>query len=466
MTNSINKLDNVKLKKIPKIIVVVTNVILVLIAVISLDVYSKYTKKDQTHIEIEAFCTTIEVMKQISKNYLNTEKGYVEDWSEYIGSNDMTLEEALDQVVNNFNNIYPNVTITYTENTSRMLKEYMQNNEQVDIMMTTNDNLRYPKLTDMYIYDYCYDLSSENIDLSAIKDKMIENCEVDNHVVRIPIAENISGMVVNKSLLAKEGLNVPTNYKEFIDVLEKLKNKGYTPIQGAYSHAYNDLVINMAMTMIGNDSELLEKFNNLDPTAAQELKPVFEKLDYIISNGYTDNEVNESYHYDNYDKAILKFFEGDVPFWVCNTESVSGMKKRESKSQAFTDNPFEYEFMYVPLGENGVYKYIDSWYGFSVNKYSDNLDYAVEFMRFLATQEQINLMASVKGLPSVAKESSNPLYENIRNTTNIDTQYINNGKLKSYIRNYIENAAIKLGRGNCDGADGAVKALEQMILGE
>ena len=54
----------------------------------------------------------------------------------------------------------------------------------------------------------------------------------------------------------------------------------------------------------------------------------------------------------------------------------------------------------------------------------------------------------------------------IRNTTNIDTQYINNGKLKSYIRNYIENAAIKLGRGNCDGADGAVKALEQMILGE
>ena len=214
--------------------------------------------------------------------------------------------EALDQVVNNFNNIYPNVTITYTENTSRMLKEYMQNNEQVDIMMTTNDNLRYPKLTDMYIYDYCYDLSSENIDLSAIKDKMIENCEVDNHVVRIPIAENISGMVVNKSLLAKEGLNVPTNYKEFIDVLEKLKNKGYTPIQGAYSHAYNDLVINMAMTMIGNDSELLEKFNNLDPTAAQELKPVFEKLDYIISNGYTDNEVNESYPYDNYDKAILK----------------------------------------------------------------------------------------------------------------------------------------------------------------
>ena len=96
MANSINKLDNVKLKKIQKIIVIVTNVILVLIAVISLDVYSKNAQKDQTHIEIEAFCTTIEVMKQISKNYLNTEKGYVEDWSEYIGSNDMTLEEALD----------------------------------------------------------------------------------------------------------------------------------------------------------------------------------------------------------------------------------------------------------------------------------------------------------------------------------------------------------------------------------
>lgn len=30
----------------------------------------------------------------------------------------------------------------------------------------------------------------------------------------------------------------------------------------------------------------------------------------------------------------MTFFEGNVPFWVCDTEKVSGMKKRESKSAA------------------------------------------------------------------------------------------------------------------------------------
>ncbi len=100
MTSSIDKLDKIKMKKLQRIILVVINIVLVLTAVISLVVYSRHTKKDQTQIEIEAFCTTIEAMKQISKNYLTTEKGYVEDWSEYITKNDMTLEEALDFIRN------------------------------------------------------------------------------------------------------------------------------------------------------------------------------------------------------------------------------------------------------------------------------------------------------------------------------------------------------------------------------
>lgn len=55
----------------------------------------------------------------------------------------------------------------------------------------------------------------------------------------------------------------------------------------------------------------------------------------------------------------MTFFEGNVPFLVCDTEKVSGMKKRESKSAAFSANPFEYEFTFAPMGDNGVYEYIE-----------------------------------------------------------------------------------------------------------
>ena len=52
---------------------------------------------------------------------------------------------------------------------------------------------------------------------------------------------------------------------------------------------------------------------------ADSLKPVYERLSKLIENGYMSSSVNETYPDDNYDGAILTFFEGDVPFWIANT---------------------------------------------------------------------------------------------------------------------------------------------------
>ena len=43
---------------------------------------------------------------------------------------------------------------------------------------------------------------------------------------------------------------------------------------------------------------------------------VFDRLKELTDKGYIDVSVNADYPSDNYDGAILKFFEGDVPFWV------------------------------------------------------------------------------------------------------------------------------------------------------
>ena len=42
----------------------------------------------------------VESMKQVSENYLSTEKGYADDWAAYISSCHMTAEEALDYIRN------------------------------------------------------------------------------------------------------------------------------------------------------------------------------------------------------------------------------------------------------------------------------------------------------------------------------------------------------------------------------
>lgn len=353
--------------------------------------------------------------------------------------------EALDQVVNNFNEFYPNVTVSYEQNGGMMLREFMQNNTHIDIFMTTDENIRSSG-EESNVLDYCADLSSV-VDSSVFKDGLLDSCKVDGKLVRVPMSANINGIVVNKSLLEKEGLSVPTNYSEFLSVLEALKQKGYTPIQGAETHVYSCLVNNMAYAEIGNDPQLAEALNNGDESAVAKFTEIFGKIDELISKGYTSHEINSTYPDDNYDGAILKFFEGDVPFWVCDSESVSGMKKRESKSEAFTASPFEYEFQFVPIGDNGVYEYYEPWYGFSVNKNSDVYDYAVEFIRFLATEDQLKTLAEIKGVPSAEKTSSDSRYSWFDGSHPAEMSFTNDGTIMVHINTFFTSTANKFGKG-------------------
>ena len=83
---------------------------------------------------------------------------------------------------------------------------------------------------------------------------------------------------------------------------------------------------------------------------------------------------------------------------ICAGDTVSGTRKRESQSEAFTASPFKYAFSPIPLTDEGCY-FIDSpSIEFSVNKDCENLDMTNEFMRFLTSKKELNEMASVKRL--------------------------------------------------------------------
>ncbi len=339
--------------------------------------------------------------------------------------------EALDQVTNDFNQYYPNVEFSYEQVSVENFDSYIEANPGVDIVMTSEEI--FDKYGDKAT-SFCVDLSKENINLTDIRKDMLERGYHDGRLLSIPMGQNLYGIVVNETLLEKEGLSVPDNYEEFLNTLKVLKDKGYTPIQGPVSKVYAELTQGMAYDMIMSDKDLYNDLMAGKDSAADKLQTVYDKLDELVSNGYIDNEVNKTYPSDNYDKAILKFFEGNVPFWVCNTEKVSGMKKRESKSEAFQANPFKYSYIYAPLGENGVYAYTEPWFGFSVNKNGSNYDYAVEFMRFMSTSDEINKMASLKGVPSVAvKGTDADIYKDVINPAKTEMNYVNDGTISSSV---------------------------------
>ncbi len=370
--------------------------------------------------------------------------------------------EALDQVINDFNEYYPNVTVSYEQVGGSSLKDCIENNPYIDIFMVSAENLN-PNEESKYVVEYCADLSKENIDFSVINEEMLKARTYDEKLVCIPMSQNNYGMVVNRTLLEKEGLSVPNNYSEFVSVLNSLKEKGYTPIQAPNKKIYAELIENMVLDLIGTDTELQNALKNGDESAVSKLTPAFSIVEDFIKNGYIDSAVNESYPEDNYDEAILNFFEGNVPFWICNTEKVSGMKKRESKSEPFTANPFEYEFMYIPIGEKGAYVYTEPWYGFAANVGSDNYDYAVEFLRFLATDKEINQIADVKGVPSIAKDAENPIYSKIFNVPQTELSYVNDGLIETNMVSILYTVATEFGTTNeYTTAEDAARAFVQM----
>lgn len=365
--------------------------------------------------------------------------------------------EALDQIINAFNEYYPNVTISYEQNSGAKLVEYMKNNPNVDIVMVDDTNLRYSDWTEYYVLDQLADLSAENVDVSALQDDLLPYCTHDGKLACVPISLNLSGLVVNETLLRKEGLEVPTNWQEFLDVCAALKEKGYTPIQGARTMVYSELVYNMAMAELGSDPALVEALNNGEDAAVEAMEKVYSRLQTLLDEGYTDPELNAEYPDDNYDGAILRFFEGDVPFWVCNTEKFSGMKKRESKSETYSAAPFDYDFIYAPLGDNGAYEYVEPWFGFAVNKNSDDYDYAIEFMRFLARSEQLDTMASVKGVPTASKSGVDERYPAIHNTEKVEKRFVNDGSVMNHMKDYFRNDANKLASGDMADAKAAAE---------
>ena len=159
----------------------------------------------------------------------------------------------------------------------------------------------------------------------------------------------------------------------------------------------NAVAYPLFVASLAENPDALALANKLDPAAGEYTRPALEAVEQLMQNGCVDLAECDKIE-DNYTQVILRFFEGDVPMMICTGDTVSGTKKRESQSEAFTSSPFNYTFVPIPLTEEGGY-FIDSpSIEFSVNKNCDNLDMTNEFMRFLISNEELNAMASVKRL--------------------------------------------------------------------
>ena len=314
--------------------------------------------------------------------------------------------EALEAEFDKFNEYYPDVELSYTklDDYNNVVTTTLSTADAPDIFFAQEFMLE----NDSYdaLFDYAEDLSDPalNIDLSCVRQSLLSKDEA-GACPMVPIFSSTAGILVNEDLFKKEGISVPTNYDELLAACDAFNKAGYpTPIL-TYNvpTTYGNLVGDLMYGDASKDPEMVEKLNSLDPSAGEYMRPVLEKVNDMVEHGCFNFDVCNELE-DGYNALILRFFEGDIPMALCSADTASGTAKRESQSDAFTANPFSYALYPLTLTDEGAYLLDKPSVQFAVNKESENLDMANEFMRFLVSPQELSDIAQAKRLLTVTTD--------------------------------------------------------------
>ena len=138
---------------------------------------------------------------------------------EYGFGNSSTFESAIEK---NF----PNVDIIMvhdgaTDSTS-LLEGNLKNGTECDIILSrVLQNLEEPQ-------DYLFDLSTESF-INNYYLTSVETCITPNSgLYYLPGPANLYGIIYDKTALEQNGWSVPTNYSEFVNLIQTIDSSGLT----------------------------------------------------------------------------------------------------------------------------------------------------------------------------------------------------------------------------------------------
>ncbi|QTE75019.1 carbohydrate ABC transporter substrate-binding protein [Clostridiales bacterium FE2010] len=312
--------------------------------------------------------------------------------------------EALETEFNRFAEYYPNVNMKYVymDDYKNNIATALESSEAPDIFFT------YSSWGDAE-YAQAENLAdpATGIDLSCIRESLLYKDAAGN-VPTVPVYTTTYGMLVNEEIFEKNKIAIPKTYDELIAACEALKAAGYASPIMAYNNG-SEMLFPMFYpyfcAQIQGKEDVIRKMNNMEEGAGEYMRSALELASDFMSRGYVDLE-SCSQIANNYEALILRFFEGDVPMMMATGNTVSGTEKREKKSEAFTAHPFKYSYHPVPSTKEGGYFLNLVSIGFAVNKNSQNLEMANEFMRFLVTPGEMNRMAQAKRMVTPCTDMS------------------------------------------------------------
>ncbi|MCZ8521647.1 MULTISPECIES: ABC transporter substrate-binding protein [Paenibacillus] len=248
-------------------------------------------------------------------------------------SGKVTIEFALGKSSENAAYANPALLAEFEKQTNIHVNIQMLPSEQISTIMQTK--LAVGEVPDLILYN----LVSAERELNLSKNfevldqepwaSRLMNKEVlssGGHIYAFHLNQDAGqqGMVYNEDIFKELGLSVPKNYTELLDVCEKIKAKGITPIFMPFKDSW--------ATNIWTAAALADYAKKNDPKLWEDLTtnkrkwteiPAFETITQqqldLFKKGYTNKDVLS----DSYDMAVGKFLKKEVAMmamgdWLIN----------------------------------------------------------------------------------------------------------------------------------------------------
>ncbi len=311
-----------------------------------------------------------------------------------VWEHDYSFEDSLEQIVEGFNELYPNVQVDYEIKADgdyySLLQTAIQSGDGPDLFWT--NGTATANMPDLVSNNACEDLNGK-VDYSFISDSAMDLATIDDGIYSVPwMTMDTRTVFYNKDMFEENGWQVPATFSEFEELLATIKAAGITPI--SLAHDSWCALFAFEPLMAGYDA---------DYTAG--LQDYSSKADGDGARGALQKMVdwaNAGYFGDNWtgvlDNAaqVLAFTTGKAAMNIAGSWDATTIAE---------NNPdLNFGAFAIPAEDGTTGLVGTSASGFSVNAASDNMDAAVAFANYCASKEAQTIWVQSQGAVSGSPE--------------------------------------------------------------
>lgn len=305
------------------------------------------------------------------------------------------------------------VTLTFYGDAGNVQRPYMQKlfelyeektGNKLDVQGIESENFETVCLTkfqtgdipDLFLHHGGYSLDAYNpaenfVDFSDaewiedVQDSVLPTAQRNGIVYGCPYWEaSWSGLLYNTKIFEELGIELPETQEEFNTVCDTLLENGIQPIYLPLKDAW-PILYQYGMDPIFEDAELLQKLNTNQITYSEipEMKALLEWYKMAADKGY----FGETFSTDTWDYCMEVLGEGEAAMMYCwDTWLYSDY---DSESYTYAADDFGLMPAFLGTTENGTFEGPNCCLTL-VNKNSENVEAAIEFVNFMADPENYN----------------------------------------------------------------------------